>query len=129
MPRRARPCRRSRRGGLGHDRPADGVPERRDVGGGVGARPPRARDAERGEALAHRELVLGEPQRRGPRVQLDALGDEQVEHVGGHVLVVEGDDVAVLRERVHGLRDRVVADRGAGHDEGGAGVLGLGEGR
>ena len=98
-------------GGLRDDRPAHGIRECRDVGGGVRARPPRARDAELGEALAHRELVLGEAQRRRSRVQLDALGDEEVEHLGGHVLVVEGHDVAVLREGVHGLRHRVVADR------------------
>ena len=60
-------------------------------------------------------------------MQLDALGDEEVEHLGGHVLVVEGHDVAVLREGVHGLGHRVVADRRARHDEGRAGVLGLGE--
>ena len=47
----------------------------------------------------------------GSRVQLDALGDEEVEHVGGHVLVVEGHDVAVLREGVHRVGDGVVADR------------------
>ena len=80
-----------------------------------------------GEPLAHGELVLGEPERLRARVQLDPLGDEQVEHVGGDVLVVEGDDVAVLGEGVHGLGLGVVADRRAGHDERGAGVVGLGE--
>ena len=91
---------------LGDDRPAHGVAEGGDLGRGVGPRPPRARDAERGEPLAHRELVLGEAQRLRARVQLDPLGDEQVEHVVGHVLVVEGDDVAVLGEGVHGRRPR-----------------------
>ena len=47
--------------------------------------------------------------------------------VRGDVLVVEGHDVAVLGERVHRLGHGVVTDRRAGHDEGGAGVLGLGE--
>ena len=39
----------------------------------------------------------------GRGCSVDPLGDQQVEHVGGHVLVVEGDDVAVLGERVHGV--------------------------
>ena len=60
-------------------------------------------------------------------MQLDPLGDEQVEHVGGHVLVVEGHDVAVLGEGVHGIGLGVVPDGRARHDERGAGVVGLGE--
>ena len=112
---------------LRDDRPAHGVPEGRDVRGGVRPHPPRARDAELGEPLAHRELVLGEPQRGRPGMQLDALGHEEVQDVRGHVLVVEGHDVAVLGEGVHGIRLGVVADGRAGDDERGAGVVRLGE--
>ena len=60
-------------------------------------------------------------------MQLDPLGDEQLEHVGRNVLVVEGDDVAVLGERVHRLGHGVVTHRGARHDQRGTGVVGLGE--
>ena len=54
-------------------------------------------------------------------------GDECLEHLGGDVLVVEGDDVAGRREAEDGIGVGVRADRRAGHDEGGAGVGGLGE--
>ena len=60
-------------------------------------------------------------------MQLDALGHEEVQDVRGHVLVVEGHDVAVLGEGVHGIRLGVVADGRAGDDERGAGVVRLGE--
>ena len=54
---------------------------------------------------------------------------EGLEDVGGHVLVVEGDDVARGGEGPHGREVGVVPDRGARHDERRRGALALGEDR
>ena len=56
-----------------------------------------------------------------------AGGDEGLEDLRGDVLVVEGDDVAGRGEPEDGVDVGVRTDRRAGHDEGGAGVRGLGE--
>ena len=46
----------------------------------------------------------------GPGWSSHTLGDEQLEHVRGNVLVVEGHDVTVPGEGVHGIRLGVVPD-------------------
>ena len=43
---------------------------------------------------AHHQLVLGVDQRLGRRGHVDALGDQLVEQLGRHVLVVEGERAA-----------------------------------
>jgi len=56
-------------------------------------------------------------QRGAGGVDGDAVGLEGVEHLRRHVLVVEGDHVAVLREGPHRLEVGVLADGRAGDDE------------
>ena len=63
------------------------------------------------------------------RVDGDAVGLERLEDGRRHVLVVEGDDVAVLGEGAHRLEVGVLADGRARHDEGGGGGVALGEHR
>jgi hypothetical protein len=42
----------------------------------------------------------------------DPLADEGRQHVLGHVLVVEGDDIDIAGEGEHGVSVAVIADRG-----------------
>ena len=57
------------------------------------------------------------------------VGLERLEHGRRHVLVVEGDDVAVPREGAHRLEVGVLTDRRARHDEGRCRGVALGEDR
>ena len=58
-------------------------------------RPARAGHPDLGEASTHRQLVLGEHERGRRRMQDDAVGLERSQDLSRHVLVVEGDDVAL----------------------------------
>ena len=115
--------------GLGHDRPADLVAEARDLRRRRAPAPSAGRAMpERGEPLAHGQLVLGEAQGRRARVQGDAVGLERLEHVRRDVLVVEGDDVAAARERAAPPRGRCGRPTGAdGTTSAARGVRRLGE--
>ena len=60
-------------------------------------------------------------------MQGHARGHEGREHVGGHMFVIERDDVTLGGEREHGGDVAVVADRGVPHDLRSRGILALGE--
>ena len=116
-------------GDLDHARPAVGVAERDDPlrpCGVVGGQhlEGRHRHAELGQPGPHEHLVLRVLQRVGPRIDGVALGDQGADVLARHVLVVEGDDVAAVREPAQGVQVGVVADHHVGSDQGGAVVGG-----
>jgi hypothetical protein len=99
-------------GRLDHRGPAMGREEVAELGGVVHGGPCRDRRAERGQPLAHVQLVLGDGERRRAGVHRDAGLDQAGEHRLRHVLVIEGDHVDVAGEREDGRRIPVVTDRG-----------------
>ncbi|MPM93039.1 hypothetical protein SDC9_140175 [bioreactor metagenome] len=98
--------------GLRDDRETDLLaefPQLVAVGTGLPLR--RGRIQRIGETLPHQELVLGMLQRVGPRSHELPVGHQAAQDAGGHVFVVERDDVATGREGAHGRLVGVVADR------------------
>ena len=115
-------------GGLGDDGPSELRAEGAQLVGVPAGAPARAGQAEPvAEALAHEQLVLGvdEGGRAGPDEDPGRL--EPGEEPGGHVLVVEGDDVAAGGELPDDGRVGEVADGHLAHDPGGTHVGALGE--
>ena len=113
-------------GGLDHHRPAvlgaesrRSASARRRVVGGQHLEC-RHRHAEFGQPGPHQRLVLRELQCVGAGIDGVALGDQGADVLARHVLVVEGDDVAALREPAQGVQVGVVADHHVGGDQGGA---------
>ena len=102
------------------------VEEVAELGGVVHRGPVGHRHAERRQALAHVQLVLGDGERRrvrgGPATP---ACDELGEHRLRHVLVIEGHHVDVAREGEDRRRIPVVAD--GGRRDRGRAALGLGE--
>ena len=68
------------------------------LGEGTHGREPGTRDAQPGQPLSHRQLVLGKAQRRGGGPDLDAIALERGQVGVRHVFVVERDHVASGRE-------------------------------
>ncbi len=60
-------------------------------------------------------------------MHLDALGDQRAQVFGRHVLVVERDDLAALRERAQRVEVGVRAEHHVPRDQSGGVVLGDGE--
>ncbi len=96
--------------GLDHGPAAVRVEELLQLGRVGDGGPVGLRQAEVGHAGAHDELVLRDAEGLGAGVHGDAGVDEGGEHVLRNVLVVEGDDVDVARERQHRVGVAVVAD-------------------
>ena len=111
--------------GLEHHGPARALAEGHQVLGRVDLRPAGVRQAQPLHGLAHHELVLcvHERIRTGPHGH--ALGLEGAQVLGGHVLVVEGEDVHVRREAAQGLQIGVVTGGRTVHGGHGARVRGL----
>jgi hypothetical protein len=114
-------------GRLEHQRPADVLGEALDVAAGRHRGERGDGDAERREPLAHHELVLRVPQRRRARVHLVAVVLERLDERAGHVLVVEGDDLAPAGERAQVVQRGVLADDDAVGHQRGAVVRGVGQ--
>ena len=89
--------------------PAVGIEEELELVRRGHGRPVGLRHPELLQTRAHDELVLREAQRVRPRVHRDARVDEGDEHRLRHVLVVEGDDVHLPRERQHRGEVAVIA--------------------
>ena len=68
---------------------------------------------------------MGENERRGARQYRDALGDECLEQIGGHMLVVEGERVRPGRDPSQGVQIGMAADHDVGTDLGSR-VAGIG---
>ena len=79
-------------GGLQHHRPPDVGGEGLEVRDVAHGRPPRDRDAQGGQPLAHDQLVLGVHQRLRARAHRHPGRRERAQVLGGHLLVVQGED-------------------------------------
>ena len=108
-------------------RPSRLVREAGDVVEAGGPGRPRARDAQLGQARAHGPLVLGVAQRVRPGAdgQPGLLQGSQARP--GHMLVIEGQDVAAAAEGEQVVQGPVVADLGSRADLRGAVVRRRGE--
>ncbi len=114
-------------GRLEDDGPPDLIRECLEPGRVGHRRPVRARDAELGQPLPHRLLVLREAQRLRAGMDRDAVRGQRGNVLGRHVFVVEGDDVAPPREGAQIVQRPEVADHDVGRDERRAVVRRVGE--
>ena len=106
--------------GLQHHGPPNLIAEGKKLVQGRNLSPARVRQTQALDGLAHQELILRVLQGVGLRLHVHTLGHEGAQKFGGHVLVIEGDDILAAGKLAEGIEILVVANGGGAYRRHGA---------